>query len=114
MQESLHLLCPTRSIIQTQSITATIKSYSPIYKTLALIASETVKREIKDKANGLRKKMESFDCFFDLSVAKNIFSVCEQVASTLQGQGMTAQTSLKCINALQTSLQQQRDGFDGV
>ena len=68
--ESLHLLCPTRWTIRTRSITATIKSYSPIYKTLALIASESVKREIKDKANGLRKKMESFDCFFSLFVAK--------------------------------------------
>ena len=112
--ETIHVLCPTRWTVRTRSINAVLNSYKAINETLKLIESDTTNREVKDKAAGLQKKMESFHSYFCLQLARNVFSVCEKVATTLQGPTMTPQSSMKCIEALLTNLQSQRDEFNNI
>ena len=52
-----------------------------------------------------------FSTFFALNIAKNVFCVCEQVATTLQSPSISAQTVLSSVKALTDNLQQQRDNF---
>ncbi|CAB3984386.1 zinc finger MYM-type 1-like [Paramuricea clavata] len=80
--ENPHLLCPTRW-------TSTVR----------------------DTASGMASQLKKFSTYFGLSFAQNIFSVCEQVASTLQKPSITAQTTVTCVTSLKTNLQRQRDDF---
>ena len=52
-----------------------------------------------------------FATFFALNIAKNVFCVCEQVATTLQNPSISVQTVLSSIKALTNNLQQQRANF---
>jgi len=112
--QTLHQLCPTRWTIRTRSLSSVLNSYQAIHETLMSISEENNQREICDKARGLARKMENFDLYFGLFIGKNIFSVCEQVATTLQTETLTAGTVMTCLRALSNNLQLQRDGFVSI
>ena len=109
--ENPHLLCPTRWTVRTKAISAVLHNYEALYSTLLSIAKESSKSTVRDTASGLARQLKKFSTYFGLSFAQNIFSVCEQVASTLQKPSITAQTTVTCVNALKTNLQRQRDNF---
>ena len=109
--ENPHLLCPTRWTVRTKAISAVLHNYEALYSTLLSIAKESSKSTVRDTASGLARQLKKFSTYFGLSFAQNIFSVCEQVASTLQKPSVTAQTTVTCVNALKTNLQRQRDNF---
>eukprot|EP00794_Sanderia_malayensis_P004246 gene4246-4810_t len=109
--DSLHLLCPTRWTVRTKSVSAILKNYSAIQAALLIIANETSAREVSDKAYGLVGNMVNFKTYFGLRFALNLFSVCEQLAKTLQTKGMLAQTAMVGVTALKGNLQQQREDF---
>ena len=110
--ESLHLLCPTRWTVRTKSISAVLNNYQSLYSTLVNISENARDREIGDKAAGLADKLTKFKTFFGLHFAMNIFSVCEQLATTLQKKGILAQTVMTGVNALRDNLQRQRNDYD--
>ncbi len=56
--------------------------------------------------------MASFTIFFGLIVAKNIFGVCEHVATTLQSKSLTAEMAFASVNALKANLQRKMDNFN--
>ncbi|XP_064420758.1 52 kDa repressor of the inhibitor of the protein kinase-like [Latimeria chalumnae] len=109
--ENLHLLCPTQWTVRTKSLSAVLHNYEALHATLLSISKEDSTRDIRDNASGLATKLEKFSTFIGLCLAKNLFSVCEQLASTLQSPSITAQVTLTGVNALKDTLQGQRDGF---
>ena len=109
--EDPHLLCPTRWTVRTKAIWAVLHSYEALYSTLLSIAKESSKSTVRDTASGMASQLKKFSTYFGLSFAQNIFSVCEQVVSTLQKPSITAQTSITCVNSLKTNLQRQQDDF---
>ena len=109
--ESLHLLCPTRWTVRTKSVSAILNNYSAIHATLLSIANDSSIREVSDKANGMAGKMEKFKTYLGQRFSLNLFSVCEQLAKTLQTKGITAQTAMVGVTALKGNLQQQREDF---
>lgn len=109
--ENPHLLCPTRWTVRTKAISAVLHNYEGLYSALLSIAKESCKSTVRDTASGMASRLKKFSSYFGLSFAQNIFSVCEQVATTLQKPSITAQTTVTCINALKTNLQRQRDNF---
>eukprot|EP00794_Sanderia_malayensis_P011514 gene11514-12706_t len=109
--DSLHLLCPTRWTVRTKSVSAILKNYSAIQATLLSIANESSAREVSDKAYGLAGNMVNFKTYFGLRFALKLFSVCEQLAKTLQTKGILAQTAMVGVIALKGNLQQQREDF---
>ena len=100
--ESLHLLCPIRWTVRTKAIQA-------IYDTLKSISRTGFFSEIRDKSNGLAKKMTKFTTFFGLHVhfAVNIFSVSEQRSTTIQTKGILAQTVMAGVQCL-------KDNFNSI
>jgi hypothetical protein len=106
-----HLLCPTRWTVRSKAISAVLHNYEARYSTLLSIAKESSKSTVCDTASGVARQLKKFSTYFCLSFAQNIFSVCEQVASTLQKPSIMAQTSVTCVNSLKTNLQCQRDDF---
>ncbi|XP_046862561.1 zinc finger MYM-type protein 1-like [Xenia sp. Carnegie-2017] len=109
--ENLHLLCPTRWTVRTKAISAVLHNYEALYSALLSIAKESCKSTVRDTASGMASRLKKFSSYFGLSFAQYIFSVCEQVATTLQKPSIAAQTTVTCINALNTTLQRQRDNF---
>ena len=109
--ENPHLLCPTRWTVRTKAISAVLHNYEALYSTLLSIAKKSSNSTVRDTASGLARQLKKFSTYFGLSFAQNIFSVCEQVASTLQKPSITAQTTVTYVNALKTNLQRQRDNF---
>ena len=75
------------------------------------IANESSKSNVRDTASGMANQLKKFSTYLGLRFAQNIFSVCEQVASTLQKPTITTQTTITCVNSLKTNLQRQRDDF---
>ena len=55
--------------------------------------------------------MTQFATFLGLRFAMNVFSVCEQLASTIQTKGILAQTVMNGVKALKDALQRQRDDY---
>ena len=109
--ENPHLLCPTRWTVRTKAISAVLHNNEALYSTLLSIAKESSKSTVRDTASGMASQLKKFSTYFGLSFVQNIFSVCEQVASTIQKPSITAQTSVTCVNSLKTNLQRQRDDF---
>ncbi|CAB4037909.1 zinc finger MYM-type 1-like [Paramuricea clavata] len=109
--ENPHLLCPTRWTVRTKAISAVLHNYEALYSTLLSIAKESSKSTVRDTASGMASQLKKFSTYFGLSFAQNVFSVCEQVASTLQKPSITAQTTVTCVTSLKTNLQRQRDDF---
>ena len=109
--KSPHLLCPTRWTVRTKAISAIINNYEVLYTTILGIAEEATVTSVRSTAEGLARKLEKFSTYLGLRFAINIFSVCEQVATTLQKPSVTAQTTITSINALKDNLQDQRSSF---
>ena len=109
--ENPHLLCPTQWTVRTKAISAVLHNCEALHSTLLSIAEESFKSTVRDTASGLVRQLKKFSTYFGLSFAQNIFSVCEQVASTLQKPSITSQTTVTCVNSLKTNLQRQRDYF---
>eukprot|EP00112_Aurelia_sp_Birch-Aquarium-sp1_P004658 Seg1527.3 transcript_id=Seg1527.3/GoldUCD/mRNA.D3Y31 product="Zinc finger MYM-type protein 1" protein_id=Seg1527.3/GoldUCD/D3Y31 len=109
--DSLHLLCPTRWTVRTKSVSAILSNYSSIHATLLKIANESSIHDVSDKAYGLAGKMVKFKTYLGERFALNLFSVCEQLARTLQTKGITAQTAMVGVTALKGNLQQQTEDF---
>ncbi|XP_071843974.1 zinc finger MYM-type protein 1-like [Apostichopus japonicus] len=108
--ENLHMLCPTRWTVRTKSISAILHNYEGLYATL-VSTGDNSSGDSASTAFGLASKMEKFSTFIGLHSALNIFSVSEQVASTMQKPSITAQTVVECVNALEKNLQRQRNSF---
>ena len=89
-----------------------INNYETLYSMILSIAKETTTASVCDTANGLAAKLEKFGMCFGLRFAQNLFSVCEQVAITLQNPSVTAQRTVTCIEALKTNLNDQRSNFE--
>ena len=109
--KSPHLLCPTRWTVRTKAISAIINNYEVLYTTILGIAKELTVTSVRSTAEGLARKLEKFSTYLGLRFAINIFSVCEQVATTLQKPSVTAQTTIMSINTLKDNLQDQRSSF---
>lgn len=109
--ENPHLLCPTRWTVRTKAISAIVNNYEALHSTFLSIAKEATKASVRDTANGLAAKLKKFDTCFGLRFAQNIFSVCEQVAITLQNPSVTAQTTVTCIESLKYNLKDQRSNL---
>ena len=107
--ENTHLLCPVDG--KNQSHLGCLAQLRRPDSTLPSIAKESSKSTVRDTASGMASQLKKFSTYFGLSFAQNIFSVCEQVSSTLQKPSITAQTSVTCVNSLKTNLQRQRDDF---
>jgi uncharacterized protein (DUF927 family) len=60
----------------------------------------------------IAKDLEPDETVESLHFAMNIFSVCEQLATTLQKKGILAQTVMTGVNALRDNLQRQRNDYD--
>ncbi len=93
-----------RWTVRTKSISAVLNNYQSLYSTLVNISENARDREIGDKAAGLADKLTKFKTFFGLHFAMNIFSVCEQLATTLQKKGILAQTVMTGVNALRDNI----------
>ena len=93
--ENLHLLC---------AIKAVLDNYQGIYDTLRNISETGSTRDSRDKAAGIAKKMTQFATFLGLRFAMNVFSVCEQLACTIQTKGILAQTVMNGVKALKDML----------
>lgn len=63
-------------------------------------------------ATSLAENMTKFKFFLGLHFAMNIFSVSEQLATTMQKKGILAQTVMVGANALKDNVQQQRNNYD--
>ena len=109
--ENLHLLCPTRWTVRTCAIKAVLDNYQGIYDTLRNISETGSTRDSRDKAAGIAKKMTQFATFLGLRFAMNVFSVCEQLACTIQTKGILAQTVMNGVKALKDALQRQIDDY---
>ena len=109
--KSPHLLYPTRWTVRTKAISAIINNYEVLYTTILNIAKEETVTSVRSTAEGLARKLEKFRTYLGLRFAINIFSVCGQVATTLQKPSVTAQTTITSINALKDNLQDQRSSF---
>ncbi|XP_046845605.1 zinc finger MYM-type protein 1-like [Xenia sp. Carnegie-2017] len=103
-----HLLCPTRWTVGTKAISAVLHNYEALYSALLSIDKESCKSTVRDTASGMASRLKKFSSYFGLGFAQNIFSVCEQVATSLKKPSITTQTTVTCINALKTNLQRQR------
>ena len=55
--------------------------------------------------------MTKFTTFFTLHFAVNIFSVSEQISTSMQTKGILAQTAMAGVQALKENLQQQRNDY---
>ena len=108
---NLHLLCPTRWTVRTSAIKAILDNDQGIYDTLRNISRTASTRDSRDKTSGLAKKMTQFATFLGLRFALSLFSVCEQLACTIQTKGILAQTVMNGVKALQGALQRQRDDY---
>jgi hypothetical protein len=109
--ENLHLLCPTRWTVRTGAIKAVLDNYQGIYETLCNISGTGSTRDGRDKAAGIAEKMKRFATFLGLHFAMNLFSICEQLACTIQTKGILAETVMNGVKALKGALQRQRNDY---
>ena len=75
-------MCPTRWTVRTASMDAVIKD-TILMDTLEEVNS-TTHNEYGLKASGLLHALEAFSSLFGLKLAHLLFSVAEQVSSTMQ------------------------------
>ena len=90
-------MCPTRCTVRTASIDAVIKDYTILMDTLEEVNS-TTHDEYGLKAGGLLHALEVFSTLFGLKLAHLLFSVAEQVSSTLQSKDITLKESLVSVS----------------
>ena len=102
--ENSLLLCPTRWTVRTKAIFAIINNYQALYTTIFSLAKEAAVTSVRFTAAGLATKLQKSSTYLGLQFAINIFSVCKQVAITLQKPSVIAQTTITCINALKDKI----------
>ena len=90
-------LCPTRWTVRTASIDAVIKDYTILMDMLEEVNS-TTHDEYGLKAGGLFHALEAFSSLFGLKLAHLLFSVAEQVSSTLQSKNITLKDALVSVS----------------
>lgn len=104
---SLKPLCPTRWTVRTGALDAVLKNYSVICRELEQINEESC-GEPSIKAMGLLAVMDRFATFFGLKLSLLVFTVTEQLSTTLQAKDITSQEASRAAVATKSFLHRQR------
>ena len=86
-----------------------LKSYEALYDTLLSILKTASTGEIRDKSAGIARKMTKFATLFGLHFAVNIFSISDQLSTSMQTKAILTQTVMAGVQALKANLQQLRN-----
>ena len=111
--QKLVAMCPTRWCVRAKALKRIIDNYSQLRSTLETIkADSSVKGTTRIKINGLERKASEDTTFVALYVLHAIFSVCEEVATSLQSASCTSRGALESVNLLKAALAKMRaDGL---
>jgi len=91
---SLRPLCPTRWTARTASLSSVAVNYSRLLQTLHSISVEC-KDDAGAKSSGLRRRLQSFETFFGVRLALQVFETAEECSKVLQTMSITAADAKK-------------------
>jgi hypothetical protein len=105
---SLRPLCPTRWTVRTASLSSVAVNYSRLLQALHDISVEC-KYDAGAKASGFLRRLESFETFFGIQLALQVFEPAEQCSKTVQAKNITAADAKKSALLTAHLLQGLRD-----
>jgi hypothetical protein len=107
---TLSSICPTRWCVRRTAVKKVLLSYNEILKTLEQIkADKNYRGEVQSTAAGLLTQAKKARTFFFLLCVKEVFGVCEDVATILQHEKLTAKAALENVEMLKRTIQSFRD-----
>ena len=111
--QKLVAMCPTRWCIRAKALKRITDNYGQLRSTLQrIMADSSVRGSIRAKVNGLYHKASEDSTFIALYVLHDIFSVCEEVATSLQAASCTSRGALEAVSLLRAALAKMRaDGL---
>ena len=102
----LQPLCPTRWVVRARALNALLQHYEAVIKALDKLSDEP--GPTGAKAEGFCSKLMSFDCLLYLKISQRVFSIVEQLASSLQKKTMTLSDARENVSNVVSSLKSMR------
>ena len=111
-------LCPTRWTVRTGAIQAILNNYGSLQMTMEAASHGT--DDCSRRAGGVMAMMDKFFIYFGLKLSFFLFSITEQLSTTLQGKSINVDDCFKAVNLCIRALKRHRTDssfhsfFEGV
>jgi len=100
---ALRPFCPTRWTAKAKSFESVLHNCAALQETLisiSVVNYQVTCLEVTTKASGIHAKLETFGLFFCYSGLHQVYSLTDQLSTTLQCMDITATEAKKCAEVL--------------
>lgn len=99
------MLAPTWWTVRAKAFTSIVENYVALLDTRTIAHGESSDSEMRARIGGVAKQMESFDFYFGVELGRKIFSMADNLSSTLQGSTVSASEGQSVMKMTITALQ---------
>ena len=111
-QTSLRPLCQTRWTCTEPALASVLRNYDALRAALEDMAQDPlIRADTASTASSLHSRMENFDFFFGVSLARHLLLMTNPVMTAVQGEKNTVASNLELAKALRAAVCGQRDRF---
>ena len=114
---TIHSLFPTRWVVRNRCLLSIQNNWKTLMQLFAEISTDkATQREIREKANGILKKLHSMKILLGIRIAIFLFAPCESLARQLQAKSTTPCSAVSGSNILLNFLKDKRSDstFDEI